>query len=182
MLADITKSLLEFLKLAPRYLVAIAIVCALLLFASSNLQQTLGITNFVNSYRQWIGFSLISSLSVWIVVIGASVQEWVKHLWQVKRLQKRITKRLERLTELEKQILRYYFVKNTRGNKLRIQNGDVQALTRAGIIFQSASLGSVLEGFAHNISDFAWDYIQTNPHVLEGSSSTYFTDARERLW
>lgn len=179
---DIAKSVLEFLKLAPRYLVAVAIVCAILLFSPEELQQTLGTTNFVNSFRQWIGLSLVSSFGVWLVVICASSCEWTKRLWDKNRRQKKIVSRLENLTEREKQILRYYFAKDTRGNKLRIENGDVQALTRAGIIFHSASLGSVLEGFAHNITDFAWDYINENPHVLDGTTNTYYTDERERMW
>lgn len=182
MLSDITKSLLEFLKLAPRYLVAVVIVCAILLFTPQGLQKTFGTMNFVSNYRQWIGLALISSFGVWIVVISASASEWIKVLWKKRRGKKHIASRLEDLTEPEKQILRYYFSKNTRGNKLRIENGDVQALTRAGIIFQSASLGSLLEGFAHNITDFAWDYIHKTPRVLDGTTNTYYTDERERRW
>lgn len=182
MLKDVTESLLEFLKLAPRYLVAVAIVCAILLFTPQELQQTLGTTKFVNDYRQWIGLALVSSLGVWLVAIVAWVGEWVRGLWLEKRWRKSVASRLENLTEPEKQILRYYFAKNTRGNKLRIENGDVQALTHAGIIFHSASLGSVLEGFAHNITDFAWEYILKNPHVLNGTTNTYYTDERERFW
>lgn len=109
----------------------------------------------------------------------AFASEWIKGLWLKKARQKGIVNRLENLTEAEKQILRYYFANNTRGNILRIENGDVQALTLAGIIFRSSSLGSVLEGFAHNITEFAWDYILQDPHVLEGTTNTYYTDQQE---
>lgn len=182
MLTDITKFLLEFLKLAPRYLVAVAMVCAILLFTPLSFQKALGTTNFVNNYRQWIGLGMVSSFGVWLVVISASACELVKGLWEKRSWQKKVVSRLENLTEPEKQILRYYVAKNTRGNYLRIESGDVQALTQARIIFQSASLGNILEGFAHNITDFAWEYIHKNPHVLEGTTNTYYTDERERLW
>lgn len=180
MLPEITKSLLEFLKLAPRYLLAVIIVCAIFLFVPAYFLKTLGVADFVETYRQWIGFTLICGFGIWVVAIFASVSDWIKGLWLKRARQKRIAERLENLTEPEKQILRYYFAKNTRGNKLRIENGDVQALARAGIIFHSATLGSVLEGFAHNITDFAWDYIHQNPHVLDGITNTYYTDERER--
>ena len=93
-----------------------------------------------------------------------------------------MTERLNRLTEDEKQILRFYLAENTRANMLRIEDGVVQGLKADGIIFQSASLGNVLEGFAHNISDFAWDYLHINPHLLDGTTNTYRTDKRRRLW
>lgn len=182
MWSDITKSILELLKLAPRYLVATAIVCALLLFSPPELQNALGTTDFVNSYRQWIGLALVCSFGVWLVAISSAGTKWAKGRWSNKRWKQSVAERLENLTEPEKQIVRYYFAKNTRGNKLRIENGNVQALVHAGIIYQSASLGSVLEGFAHNITDFAWDYIHKHPHVLNGTTNTYYTDERERMW
>lgn len=182
MWSDIIKSVLELLKLAPRYLVAVAIVCALLLFSPQELQEILGTTNFTHTYRQWIGLALVCSFGIWLVVIVAAGGKWGKDLWRNRRRKQRVAERLENLTEPEKQIVRYYYAKNTRGNMLRIENGNVQALINAGIIYQSTSLGSILEGFAHNITDFAWDYIHEHPHVLDGTTSTYYTDERERMW
>jgi hypothetical protein len=179
MWAGIAKSLLDVLKLAPRYLIAVAVICALLLFAPQSLQDTLGTAKFVDSYRQWIGLAMICSLGIWIVVVTTDGLNWVKRLWGRKQRQKKIANRLGNLTEPEKQILRYYIAMNTRGNKLRTESGDVMALVHAEIIYRSAAVGSVLEGFAHNISDFAWDYIHSNPHVLDGTTNTYHTDQRE---
>jgi len=182
MLTDITKSFLEVIKIAPRYLVAVAIICGTLLFTPETFQQSLGVTSFVDSYRQWIGLALVSSLGIWLVAIITLVFSWISRLLSERNQRKKIIKRLENLTEPEKQILRYYFAKNTRGNKLRMENGNVQALVHAGIIFHSSSMGSLLEGFAHNITDFAWDYIQKNSHVLQGTTNFYYTDERDRAW
>ena len=65
---------------------------------------------------------------------------------------------------------------------LRIEDGVVQGLKSDRIIYQSASLGNVLEGFAHNINDFAWDSLHANPDLLEGTTNKYRTDKRERYW
>jgi len=78
--------------------------------------------------------------------------------------------------------LRYYFAKNTRANMLKINDGVVQGLVADHIIYRSASMGDILEGFAHNITDFVWDYIHTNPKVLQGTTNFYRTDKRERGW
>lgn len=48
-------------------------------------------------------------------------------------------------------------------------------------IYQSASTGNILEGFAHNISDFVWDHLHVCPNLLAGSTNSYRTDKRERF-
>lgn len=65
---------------------------------------------------------------------------------------------------------------------LKVDDGVVQRLVANRIIYRSASMGSLLEGFAHNITDAAWDYIHANPHILQGTTNTYRTDKRERGW
>ena len=178
MVTDIIKSVLEVLKLAPRYLIAVVIICALLLFTPEDLQRSLGITEVVETHRPWIGLALISSLAIWLVAVFVSVGGWVKALWRRREKQKKIIARLNNMTEAEKQILRYYFAKDTRSNILRIESGDVQALVHSGIIYRSTNRGSIVEGFAHNITDFSWDYICENPQVLVGETNTYHTDKR----
>ena len=74
--------------------------------------------------------------------------------------------------------MRYYFAKETRANMLKINDGVVQGLVANRIIYRSASTGSLVEGFAHNITDAAWDYIHANPEVLQGTTNTYRTDKR----
>lgn len=181
MWSDITKSIVELLKLAPRYFLAVAVICALLLFTPSKFQTTLGVVGFVNAYRQWIGIAFVCSVAIWVASIAGIIDEQIKAMWYRKKLHARIAKRLENLTEPEKQILRYYFAKNTRGNKLRQESGDVQALVGARIIYLAAPIGSILEGFAHNINDFAWHYITEHPHVLQGTTNTCYTDERPSL-
>lgn len=64
MLSDIIEFLYKFLKLALRYLLAVIIVRAILIFSPANIQQEVGIAAVVESYRQWIGFALICSFVV----------------------------------------------------------------------------------------------------------------------
>jgi hypothetical protein len=72
-----------------------------------------------------------------------------------------------------------YFAKNTRANTLRVDDGVVQGLVADGLIHRSASIGNMLEGFAHNITDLVWDYIHVHPELLEGTTNTYRTDKRD---
>ena len=84
--------------------------------------------------------------------------------------------RLENLTESEKAILRYYVINGTRTNVLKIDDGVVGGLVSTGIIYRAAAMGDLMDGFAHNISDFAWDYLSVNPHLLDGKTNDVRND------
>ena len=88
--------------------------------------------------------------------------------------------KLENLTEEEKQIMRYYLATKSRSNTLRIDDGVVNSLVANRIIYRGASVGNMLEGFAHNISDIAWEYLHSHPELLVGSTNTYRTDKGNR--
>jgi hypothetical protein len=180
MVADTVKTLLEFLKLAPRFLVAAGLASGFLLFASDQFLKRIGLTEFVQKYRFALGLTLVISTALICVYVALSLLGSIRKSWRQRRFHKRIITRLHNLTEDEKQILRYYIFNNTRANMLRIENGVVQGLAGDGIIYQSASMGSILEGFAHNIGDLAWDYLHLHPELLHGTTNFYRTDKRER--
>jgi hypothetical protein len=179
MIAESAKTFLEFLKLAPRYLIALGVMAAVLLFSSEVFLKFIGVFEFAQDNRPMLGLTLVVTGALFAVSVAGDGISLIKQWWFRRRRYRRITERLNCLTEDEKQILRFYLAKNTRANMLSIEDGVVQGLKADGIIFQSASLGNVLEGFAHNISDFAWDYLHVHPHLLEGTTNTYRTDKRE---
>jgi hypothetical protein len=182
MIAEAAKSFLEFLKLAPRYLIALGVMAAFLLFASEEFLKFISVLEFAQNNRPMLGLTLIVTVALFAVSIAADGISIAKGWWRKRDFYRRVTNRLNCLTEDEKQIIRFYIAKQTRANVLRYDDGVVQGLVSDGIIYQSASLGNMLEGFAHNISDFAWDYLHVHPHLLEGTTNTYRTDKRESYW
>ena len=113
-------------------------------------------------------------------VMGAEVDR-IKGFLKKRKYQMSIIKRLQKLTEDEKQILRYYVKENTRANSLRVENGVVAGLVADGIIYQSTIHGSIIDGVAHNVGDFVWDYLHVYPEVLNGSTTTCHTDKGRRF-
>ena len=181
MMSEIAKTSLEFLKLAPRFLAALGFAAGLLLFSNDQLLKRLGLTEFVQKWRFALGLTLVVSLALLAAHVGVYLLELVKRGWRKRQFDKYVIERLHRLTEDEKQILRYYLARNTRANMLRMENGVVQELVSEGIIYRSANMGNLLEGFAHNISDVAWDYLNLHPELLEGTTNTCHSDRRERF-
>ncbi|MGB6054623.1 MAG: super-infection exclusion protein B [Burkholderiaceae bacterium] len=182
MTAEIVKALLELLKLAPRYFVAFGVVAGVLLYADEQLLQHLGVAQFAKDNRSVMGLALLGSIALLLVGVciraGALVDTWRRK----RKFQQRMTERLHALTEDEKQILRFYIGQETRSNTLRIDDGVVQGLVAARIIYRAAAQGSIIEGFAHNISDFAWQYLNEYPDLLDGSTDIARTDRHISLY
>lgn len=179
---DMTKLPFELLKLAPRYLIAIGLVAGLMLFGGESFRDTLGLSKFVSEYRPYLGGLFLTSFVLLLVAISHDGVSAIMRRRREKEHDDRVRQYLRGLNEGEKQILRYYFTKNTRANSLRIDDGVVQGLVSNGIIFQSSALGTYFHGFAHNICDVAWDYLNAHPELLVGSTNTYRTDKTDDHW
>lgn len=176
MIPEFFRFLLEFLKLAPRYLLAVALFSGLLLFLPEGTLERMRLLQFAEDHSHWLGVAFLLSAIVWGIDIFIRTCSLVvgfhgRHQARVLTIQ-----RLHALTEDEKQILRYYIAQGTRSNKLRIDNGVVNGLVAAGIIYRASDMGSMLQGFAHNITDIAWNYLHKHPRLLEGRTNTYKTD------
>ena len=147
-----------------------------MLFAPNIIADTLGISNLTQNYRTWIRLAFLASITLLVVHWSVQIGGIVPNRSRIQKSKQRITKKLRALTEDEKQILRFYFSNQSKSNTLRIDDGVVNGLVGCGIIYRAASMGNMLEGFAHNISDFAWEYLNENPAILEGTTDYYRTD------
>ena len=167
--------IIEALKLAPRYLAAIAIFCIAMLTIPNGIANWLGIGDFTQHYRQWISIPLLATISLLTVYGCIYVRDTIRNGSRAAKFHERTLQRLHSLTEDEKQILRFYIAQQTKTNVLRTNDGVVNGLVASGIICLAASHGNILEGFAHNITDFAWEYLQENllfvQHMVASLSS-----------
>jgi hypothetical protein len=181
MIGEAAKLIIEVLKLAPRFIVALGIAAGLLLFATDAFLKRIGLSESIQKYRFVLGLTLVISAALLVVYILLFVLGIIKRWWRKRNWEVRVIKRLQNLTEDEKQILRYFLAHNTRATMLRFDDGVVHGLAHAHIIYQSGSVGNVFEGFPYNITDLAWDYIHVNPAVLRGNTNLYRTD-KGRSW
>ncbi len=175
--------ILEALKLAPRYLAAIGLFCGVLLLLPDSFTNGLGIHDFAQHNRQWLGITFIGTLSLLAVSAVVKASDKIRNRTRRSKAREQTLKQLHNLTEEEKQILRFYVAKQSKTNVLRVDDGVVNGLTAGGIIHLAARQGNIIEGFAHNIDEFAWEYLNEHIELLEGVTNTYRTDKRERgLW
>jgi hypothetical protein len=176
------EQIIQALKLAPRYLVAISVFCGFLLFSEEHLSKTIGVFQFTQDYRQWIGIAFIASAALVSIDWGIKIFSVVRDFVYRAKFKKSLIQSLHSLTEEEKQILRFYLTTQSKTNTLRIDDGIVNTLVAKDIIYRSSSQGTLHEGFSHNINNLAWDYLHENQGLLEGTTNTYRTDKRESYW
>lgn len=172
------KSVLDALKVKPRHLVAVAAVLAFLRLADAQLLDLLGVRAVAEDHRAVIGLGLLGC----VALLGVEACGWLLgqvHRLRIQRQYKvRVRQHLCALTEDEKQVLRFYVAQQTRTSMLCIDDGVVQGLVAKGLIQRVSSLGDLVDGFAHNIGELAWQELQKNPALLEGTTNTYRTGGR----
>lgn len=176
MAADFGGTLLDVLKLSPRYLAAPGIACAALLFTPDATLKRLGIEGLVATYRGWIGLALVAIVSLMLAAALGAISDAVRRTAHRRKGRRLMLDRLVTLTEPEKEILRYYVAKGTRSNRLRVDDGTVKGLVHSGIIYRSTSIGDMRTGFDHNITEQALIEITNNPSLLRGTGNFYRTD------
>lgn len=176
------KGIADVLKLGPRYLVAGMLLTGGALFLPAWIHERLGLSDWVSAYKGWIG--LVFAVCAVLTTLSALIWLWRLALiaWETKQKRDAIVDRLQKLTEPEKQILRYYFALNTRSNFLRHQDGVVAGLAAMGVIYLASRTGTLTEGFAYNISDYAWKLIKENPVLLNGDTNFYRCDKPDSPW
>jgi hypothetical protein len=158
---------LGWVKLSPRYLLALALVSIFLLIAPENITKTLGWENFVTEYKPWIGLVALVSTALLLSHGLAKVAPLVMDTIMEKRSIKKCKEYLKHLTPDEKLILSDYMLLETKTTYLNIQDGVVNGLVDAGIIYRASNVGYWHTGLAHNLQDWAWEELNKHPEYLQ---------------
>lgn len=170
-----TKSIIDFLKLQPRYLLPIIIGCSTILFIPEQYARLFGLAETREIYRHWIGLALIISGSIFIIAIATNILNLTRKFFAKKAYKSKLIKKLKNLTEDEKKILRYYFAKETKINVLRQHDGNVSLLEQSNVIHRASKTGSILSGFPFAIDEIALKYLIKNYNLLQGTTNEYIT-------
>jgi hypothetical protein len=96
-----------------------------------------------------------------LVAVNLAVLLWnaVYAKWLLKREKNRIRKHLLTLTEDEQEIIGMYVRQKTRSMYLHPNDGVVEGLELAGVIYQTTIHGTLSKGFAYNLTPIAWELL-----------------------
>lgn len=169
-----------WLKPSAKHALPVALVTSILLISPQHFTDRLGLSEFVRSYRMWIGLACLFSFSLLLSLFLFAIKDPLFKWYQMKTSLRAAKAYLRRLTPAEKRVLAKYVLFNTKSQNLDCQSGITNGLADAHVIYQSASIGSLIEGFAYNIEEWAWSELKDNPGLLEPELSTIRTEQQAR--
>lgn len=161
------EKLLDWIKLPPKLLFALAAICGVLVFVPPDVLETLGLKSIVKTLRGWIGFGFIAFSVLLLAHFGAwlfgFISPWVKE-WLFIRLHQ---KRLHQLDAAEKQLLAKFIAQDTRTLRFDMKDGTPTVLAREHILAPAAQLGDLVQGISYAVQPWAWEYLTAHRELLE---------------
>ena len=135
---DLSK-LLDWIKLSPKYLLAISLASAVLLFANSGFLEHTGLQELSTEYRPWVGGIFLVSTSLLASHFIYELLTWARKRYGKLTKLKHAKKRLHNLTPEERDILRGYIIGNTRTQYLSLDDGVVHGFEAERIVYRPFS-------------------------------------------
>lgn len=145
---------------------AIAISCGLALTLPYKYHWLEAVKPLVEKNRAWVLIALVLSVVYLAVMILGRTLKGVQRIYRRRQFKKNIGKRMEHLTVPERHVLQRYLIEGTRTIGWRIDEPIIASLVAYGILFRSASMGSMLS-FPHDIQDDVWNYLQEHPESID---------------
>ena len=167
-----------WVKLQPKYLAAIALASTALLTLPTSVSENIGVQDFVDTYRMWIGVVCLASISLLLAHVSWIVKDMALLWLHKKRASRHAICALHQLTPAEKEILAEYIIRDTKSIKQDCTSGVILELQSSFILTQASPLGDFRRGFAFNMTPWAWKYLKEHPDILEPELSNHRNSKR----
>lgn len=128
------KEFIDFLKLPPRILGALAIACGVLLFLPDELLGKLYMLNFRNEYGFVIGIIFVISMSILAVFLFVQIAKILKDKYECKKLKSVQRKFLKKLKGDKVDLIKVFLDDPTHTIMLPMQDALVIELTHYNVI------------------------------------------------
>jgi len=163
---DWLSRLAELLKLAPRYIVAVAIASSLFIFMPGYFVEVMGLSEVQSTYKPYAAIILIVSLSILLAYSGVELVQWGKRKRESDKEIKQRTGRLHTLTPGEQTILAQYLRRNTRTQDWKPHDGNVLELEMNGVLRRVSDWECERHGSPYNIQPWAWEYLREHSELV----------------
>ncbi len=136
-------------------MIAIALLCAILLFVPGRLLEPFGLNVIVSHYRPWISLIFFGAACL----LSTYPTYWVKEKIKLIKFKRRAIKRLQNLSPDEEGIIRQFLHNRTSTVMFHPKEGAVNNLVGDGILYRAADVGDLIVGFAHSLTPWVKDYL-----------------------
>jgi hypothetical protein len=151
---------------APVY-AAVFVACSLLLFLPDAIIARFGLSEFLNSYRAYIGIGFIASFSLLAVATASFAVSPILSALETWRFKHHGLKNLSELTTPEKQFLRPYILEGQNTHYASISDGVAQGLVGKNLIYRASQVSTPGMLFPYNLQPYARRLLIEHPHLLD---------------
>lgn len=160
-----------FRKVPAAFLVAIVTVLGVILFLPMDLAKKLAINDFREEFRVYIGPAFLLTTSFCVARIYMFFINGYNQRKNIKARKEQLTK----LTPEEKGYLVPFIRGQSNSVHVGMDDGVMAGLKAKGITYCPTNMGDVLTGFAFNLQPWAREYLEENPHLLNGATGQPLT-------
>jgi len=151
--------------------VAALIASALLLFLPYTPAQQIGITEFRELWRGYIGIIFIASIALLasegIYQASTAIYQYVGNKMGDWCLQRSSLEKLRMLTRDEKIFLRHFIIDGVNTIKAKLDCGVAGGLVKKNIIYRSSDMSDILHRFSYNLQHLARKILSENQNLLD---------------
>lgn len=169
--------IVDLSKIPTKFIGSVAVVCAIVLLLPEPALEKAALLQLRKDFGQYFGLGLLVSSSILLIEFGTWVYLRVRAHYAGRWVKKHIRDYLEGLDVSEKAVLREFFLASARTIKLPIEQPAVSSLMNAGVLEQSAVLGSrttVGSVFSVSLSDEADAHL--SPELVDIEQFVLHTD------
>ncbi len=150
-MAETAKTLLEWLKIHPKYLIGLALVCLVLVGLPQSWRAYLGYQELIAPYRGWLSVAGVACLVYACFISLAGVSPWVQRKWSNWRFRRTAPKRLRALPSQEKGCLAEYLARDASTLYFSLGDGIVRGLEGKGVIYRASEVSMINDVFGYNL-------------------------------
>ena len=154
---------IKAIQLKARYLFGIWFAGALILFSPISLADKMGITNFRQTHKHWIGLATIVAFVFWFISIWGIFHNYRKR----QKREAAILEKVKFLSPEEKTILAYCVDRQQQSISLEITEKSASLLSQKGLLIKGSGVHDVLY-WPHTIPDFLWSHLCTFKELIFG--------------
>jgi hypothetical protein len=158
-------NIFDWVKLAPRYFLPIAIATGLSILNPFNFMEQLGILQFIDQNKTYISIIFLLSSAFVLTDFFYTIFKWFQKRASLGQKQKVLHKGLQKLSIREKEVLIQYIASREKTLNFSTRNTTVIGLENQKILSR-ASTGDILF-WPFTIHPKVWEYLNDHPEVLD---------------
>lgn len=179
-IAKIAEAVSKLAPIATWLLLTTAAVTAGMVWAPPGLASSLGVTEFRETYRLWIGLFFFFSCAG---ILTRLLLEGTARFRKFCREQKKVNVlkyHLKQLNPDEQKCLLPYIEEKVSTQYVGMENGIFNGLQAKGIVYRSTQVAVRGFIFGWNLQPWVQEYLRKHPRLLKDSSQSTYRSPRER--